>query len=166
MDYQKLYWASMVHCKHELLCLEEVYRGSVRANRALKLIIAISSSTAVAAWMIWRLFPYLWSAIVITGQFLLILADVTPFQKRLFEASAITSELGVLYRKIERSWTSVAQGKMTADEIMTLREDYIDEWEAIKDRHFDGDSIRLPAHRVDKIDEMLDDYCRRMAVMS
>lgn len=166
MDAQKAYWASMAHCKHELLCLEEVYRRTLRVNRVQKLVIALSSSAAAAAWSIWGFVPYLWSAIVIAGQFLLILTDVTPFQRRLFEASAITSELGVLYRKIERSWTSVAQGKMSADEILTLREDYIDEWEAIKDRHFDGDSIRLPAHKVDEIDEMLDDYCRRMAVMS
>lgn len=166
MNTQKQYWAAMTHCKHELLCLEEVYRRTVRLNRVIKLTIAVSSSTAATAWTIWGVFPHLWSAIVILGQFLLILADVTPFQKRLFEVSAVTSELGVLYRKIERGWTSVSQGKLTEDEVLSLREDYIDEWEAIKDRHFDGDYISLPESRIDGIDKKLIDYCKKLAVMS
>jgi len=152
------YWKSMTHWKHELLCIEEMYRRTVMMMRIFKLVVAMSTCASVAAWAIWERFPFAWSAIVIAGQVASLIMDVTPYHERQFELSAVASELSRLYQKVERNWFKIANGKISPDDINELRCDYSDEWEAIKDNHMAGDYVTLPDKKVDEIDCEMERY--------
>ena len=68
-----------------------------QAVRAVEIIKAVASSTAIASWVIFKQFPLLWAGIIVAAQLLDALKDVFPFARQHKAASSLTVALETMF---------------------------------------------------------------------
>jgi len=90
--------------------------------RAIELIKAVASSGGIAAWVVWRDYPFLWSGIIALAQFLDAIKGVFPFVQQHKAASDLTVALELLFIDTQYEWEKIYAGKMGDDDIMAARQ--------------------------------------------
>lgn len=80
-------------------------------------IKAVSSSGAIAGWVVWRDLPLLWSAIIAGAQLLDALKGVFPFAKLHRAASDLTVAMEIIWIDADAEWTDIYAGRLTDTEI-------------------------------------------------
>ena len=60
---QEKYWKYMVQIKAWIFYLDVYTEDSYRWDRIINIVVAIASSTSIAAWAIWQKYSFVWSII-------------------------------------------------------------------------------------------------------
>lgn len=95
---QLRYWNQMTQFKYELYYFSVCFERCVKLNRHIKIVIAIASSSAIAAWTQWTQLSFLWGLIIVIGQLIGVINEYLPYQQRIKELSEMQPELNALYR--------------------------------------------------------------------
>ena len=95
---QLRYWNQMTQFKYELYYFSVCFERCVKLNRHIKIVIAIASSSAIAAWTQWTQLSCLWGLIIVIGQLIGVINEYLPYQQRIKELSEMQPELNALYR--------------------------------------------------------------------
>ncbi len=107
-----LYWKQFVQLKAASICMR-LYRNQLaRRVRAVELIKAIGSSGGIAAWVVWKDWPLVWSAIIAASQLLDATKHVFPFARHHKAASDLTVALELLCIDAEAEWESIYAGRV------------------------------------------------------
>jgi hypothetical protein len=85
--------------------------------RAIELIKAVSSSGAIAGWVVWKDFPFLWAGIIAAAQLLDALKGVFPFAKLHRAASDLTIAMETIWIDADAEWTDIYAGRLTDQEV-------------------------------------------------
>jgi hypothetical protein len=89
--------------------------------RWLELVKVIASSGGIAGWVVWKDYPFLWSAIIAAAQLLDATKNVFPFAKEHKAASDLTIALELLFIDSQLEWEKIYTGKVPEDDIMEAR---------------------------------------------
>lgn len=138
---QNRYWSSMTEKKYNLFYIQLHFNKVVMVNRAIKIIMAIASCSSIAAWTIWQQYAYVWGVIIAVSQVIGAINEFLPYQKRIEELSNLESEWSVVFLSMEKKWYSVANGKLTDNEINDLLFEFENDWNIISDKYFKEDAL-------------------------
>jgi hypothetical protein len=114
---QKKFWNRMTSLKFQLLYLNEYIAQSFKYDNYINIFIALSSSSSIAAWVIWSSFKFIWSIIIAVSQVITVLKNYLPYSKRLKFLPQLHSELTDLFNEYDYLWFKVSNGDMTEEEI-------------------------------------------------
>lgn len=116
-----LYWRQLEQLKASSICIR-LYRNQLaRRVRALEIIKAVASSGGIAGWVVFRDYPFLWSAIIAASQLLDALKNVFPFTRQHKAASDLTVAFELLWIDADEEWENIYKGKLSEDEITKRR---------------------------------------------
>lgn len=155
---QERYWNQLTQYKYDILYLSERFANFIVIDRVIKIVIAVSSSTAIGSWIIWEKFSYLWASLIATSQVFNVINDYLPYKKRISELSAMISKLISLYTNIEHDWYKVANSYLTNDEINELLYTYMRQWNDINDKYFEIDALSLSEKCLNTAEEEKNKY--------
>lgn len=115
-----LYWKQLLQLKAACICIRLYRNQMARRVRAVELIKAVGSSGGIAAWVVWKDLPFLWSGIIAASQLLDATKHVFPFARQHKSASDLTVALELLCIDAEAEWESIYAGRIP-DEGITER---------------------------------------------
>lgn len=128
--------------KYNILYLTLYFERCVKIKRIIKILTAVVSSAAIAAWAGWAQHAFIWGAIVVICQVIGTAAEVFPLQERISALSALLGQLSLLYVEIERHWYNVSNGELTEEEMNALIYDFEDKWTIVDNKYFSSDALR------------------------
>jgi hypothetical protein len=116
-----LFWREMEQLKAASICIRLCRNKLGERVRALDLVKAFASSGGIAGWVVWRDYPFLWSAIIAAAQLTDAMKPVFPFARQYKAAGDLTVALELLFIDAQYEWERIYAG-MTPDEaIMEAR---------------------------------------------
>jgi hypothetical protein len=116
-----LYWKEMEQLKAASVCIRLCRNRWAHWVRVVELIKVVGSSGGIAAWVVWRDYPFVWSGIIALAQLLDAVKNVFPFAKLHRAASDLTVALELLFIDAQYEWEEIYAGKMGDDDIMAAR---------------------------------------------
>jgi hypothetical protein len=116
-----LYWKQLQELKAAAVCTRLYRNRMAKWVRAVELVKAVASSGAIAAWVVWKQYPFIWSFIIASAQLLDALKGVFPFSRHHKSAGDLTAALELLYIDAEQDWENIAMGEMPAQTINKRR---------------------------------------------
>lgn len=138
---QEKYWKYMVQIKAWIFYLDVYTEDSYRWDRIINIVVAIASSTSIAAWAIWKKYSFVWSIIIAISQVLTTIKGFLPYSKRLKMLVPFMEDLKFLYNKIEYNWFKVASGDLSEDEINELLYSFKDELANIENKNLKEETL-------------------------
>lgn len=138
---QEKYWKYMVQIKAWIFYLDVYTENSYRWDRIVNIIVAIASSTSIAAWAIWQKYSFVWSIIIAISQVLTTIKVFLPYSKRLKVLVPFMEDLKFLYNKIEFNWLKVASGDLSENEINELLYSFKDEFTNIENKNLKEETL-------------------------
>jgi hypothetical protein len=118
---QEQYWKEIYQLKTHIGFIELQLEKAERIERVLKIILAITSSSSIGAWVIWNNLSWLWAAIIAFSQVVTAINPYLPFKSRLKSYSSLLHELEELMIQAEFNWLAIAEGKLSKTEINKAR---------------------------------------------
>jgi hypothetical protein len=138
-----LYWKELQQLKAACICMR-LYRNRLgRRVRVVEVVKAVASSSAIAAWVVWKDYPFLWTAIIAAAQVLDAIKGVFPFARHHKAASDLTVALEVLYIDAEDDWESIHAGRLAAEAI-TRRRTKLRKLQLAEEKRFFPEGVELP----------------------
>lgn len=131
----------MVQIKAWIFYLDVYTEDSYRWDRIINIVVAIASSTSIAAWAIWKKYSFVWSIIIAISQVLTTIKGFLPYSKRLKMLVPFMEDLKFLYNKIEYNWFKVASGDLSEDEINELLYSFKDEFANIENKNLKEETL-------------------------
>src|ERR1700722_11957158 len=107
-----LYWKQLVQLKAAAICIRLYRNRLARWVRRVEVVKAIGSSGGIAGWVIWKDWPFVWTAIIAASQLLDATKHVFPFARQHKAASDLTVALELLCIDAEAEWESIYPGKV------------------------------------------------------
>ena len=116
-----LYWREMEQLKAASVCIRLCRNRLAKQVRGLELVKVIASSGGIAGWVVWKDYPFLWSAIIASAQLLDATKHVFPFAKEHKAASDLTVALELLFIDAQHEWEKIYTGKVSEGDITEAR---------------------------------------------
>ena len=117
---QEKYWKYMVQIKAWIFYLDVYTEDSYRWDRIINIVVAIASSTSIAAWAIWKKYSFVWSIIIAISQVLTTIKGFLPYSKRLKMLVPFMEDLKLIV--LDNIWDL---GKRTNDYLKQIKKDAI-----------------------------------------
>lgn len=118
--YQLRYWNLLKELKTQVLYLHTYASSSEEHDKNLNIILAVSSSSSIAAWAVWQSYPMVWGAIIAISQVITAVKPFLPYRQRIKAISALNENLQQISLECERYWFEVSEGLITEKEIHDL----------------------------------------------
>jgi hypothetical protein len=118
---QEQYWKEIHQLKTHINFIELQLEKAERIDRTLKIVLAITSSSSIGAWVIWNHLSQVWTGIIAFSQVVSAISPYLPYKNRIKVYSSLLPELEELMIQAEFKWHSIAEGKFTATEINKAR---------------------------------------------
>ncbi len=121
MSTQNSYWIEMDQAIFGKYYILQELRKAEKYHQVLKMFMAFTSSSSIAAWTIWKDLSQLWGAIIALSQVLNAVEKYLPWQKRVSSLTSMYHEYQTLIITLEENWFKVSNGSLTEEEILKLR---------------------------------------------
>ncbi len=118
---QEQYWKEIYQLKTHIRFIELQLEKSENIDRGLKILLAIASSSSIGAWVIWNHLSWVWAGIIAFSQVISAINPYLPYKNRIKAYTSLLHELEELMIQAEFKWHSIAEGKLTAEEINQAR---------------------------------------------
>lgn len=118
---QNQYWKELHQLKTHIGFIELQLEKAESVDRALKITLAVASSSSIGAWVIWNQLSWVWAGIIAFSQVISAISPYLPYKNRIKGYSSLLHELEELMIQAEFKWYSIAEGKLTASEINKAR---------------------------------------------
>lgn len=138
---QEKYWTRLTQYKYTILYFDAHIARCVKINRAVKILIAVFSSTAIAAWVKWSQYAFCWGLIIVASQVIAAINEFLPYRNRVNELTQTVAELSAIYVKMEADWYYVVEGLWTEEEINTVLYERVSQWSDIESQLLREDSL-------------------------
>lgn len=158
MNVQLLYWNKMYRYKYIFCYLSLWLSDIVKLDRAVRIVCAVGSSAAIAAWARWNDFAFVWGLVIAITQVISVIAEFMPYKKRIGELSNMLAQLSAFYIEVEKLWYDVSMGNMNFDEINELTYRYEDKWNSIDSKFFTDDVLPINLKKKEAAEKAAEDY--------
>ncbi len=116
-----LYWRALVQLKAASVCIRLCRNRLATQVRWVDGIKAVASSGGIAAWVVWREYPFLWAGIIAAAQLLDAVKHVFLFSRQHRAACDLTVALELLFIESEYEWARIYAGGIPGDAILEAR---------------------------------------------
>lgn len=123
MGAQARYWRELVEIKQDCFYLEAYLDQTEKLDRGLNIFLALTSSTAIAGWAIWRQIEFVWALLIAGAQVINAVKPWIPYSARLKPLRNLSAETCALAIIAESDRYAVSNGSLTEDDIQAK---YID----------------------------------------
>lgn len=114
---QNKFWDELCQLRFDLFYLDDCISYSRKCDDFINMFTAITSSSSVGAWIIWRTWSFLWSCIIAVSQVINAIKIYLPYSKRIKILNEQYSELYKLFIDCEYMWFKISNGDFTEEEI-------------------------------------------------
>jgi hypothetical protein len=125
--YQQKYWNQLKELKVHVYYVQHYAVKQSRYDQLVNIFLAITSSSSIAAWAIWKEYQFIWACIIAASQVISAVKPLLPYKKRLAALNKLGDMLSLIALKAEKDWFYVAEGKWDEELIhtnwATLKED-------------------------------------------
>jgi hypothetical protein len=118
--YQKRYWNQLKEFKTHVIYLQNYAARSDWWDKAINIFLAVTSSSSIAAWAIWQEHQIIWAVIIALSQVVTAIKQFLPYKQRLKAINDLNDKIQEISLECERGWFSVAEGKLTEEEVHNL----------------------------------------------
>ena len=80
--YQERYWNMLVEARVHVFFLYHYASSSESMDKAINAFLAITSSTSIAAWVIWKKFTLIWTILIAVSQIISAVKPFLPYNQR------------------------------------------------------------------------------------
>lgn len=115
--YQRKYWNQLKELKVHVFYIHGYAVKQNRHDQIINIFLAITSSSSIAAWALWKEYQFLWACIIAASQVVAAVKPLLPYKKRLSALNKLGDVMSLLSLKAERDWFFVSEGKWTEEEI-------------------------------------------------
>ena len=132
---QQKYWNLLVQTRFKVEYVDVYAEKMYGYDKAINIICAIASSTAIAAWSTWTQLAYIWGLIIAVSQLASVIRDIFPFNNRIKVLRELSGKLKGTFCQMEFDWYKVSQGLLLDEEINELLFRYKKQIKDIEVRH-------------------------------
>lgn len=118
---QQQYWKEIYQLKTHIGFIELQLEKAESIDRALKIALAIASSSSIGAWVIWTHLSWVWASIIAFSQVISAINPYLPYRSRIKAYTSLLHELEELMIQAEFKWHAIAEGELTATDINKSR---------------------------------------------
>ena len=147
---QETYWKKLTQYKFSLYYFDAHMAKCVKISRNIKIMCAVASSAAIAAWATCQQLSFWWGLIIAASQVLIAVNEFLPYTKRIQELSNMKAALTPVYNKMEKEWFYVSNGLITEEEINKRMYSFVQQWESIIEGYLVEDALPQDKDCIDK----------------
>lgn len=118
---QEQYWKELYQLKVHTTFIELKLEQAEWWDRAVKIVLAIASSSSIGAWVIWKEYSWIWAGVIAFSQVIGAIHPFLPYKSRIKAYSSLINELEELMILSELKWHEISQGQLTPTEINKAR---------------------------------------------
>lgn len=100
-------WSNFIRTKYQALYLSH-FNSYIRTfDRAVNIVLAITSSGSIGGWLIWKEYPYVWASILGVSQLINLVKPHLPYLKDKEQLAETYIFYETLHLDYERLWMEV-----------------------------------------------------------
>jgi hypothetical protein len=146
-------WDSMLTADYNSRYWEYLFKRYYRRQKVAEIFLAVTSSSSVAAWSIWRDINLLWQCLAGSSTLVAVILPILNYKKQIADLSEILSQWVQIRAEYELLWFDIEHGTPTRDHV-------IDQYKKLKRREIEVDKITSSIPD----DERLLDLCRQQVI--
>ncbi len=135
-SYQEQYWQELYDLKVHTSYLSIYLFNSEKIDTRINAFLAITSSTSIASWVIWKEYQFVWASIIVISQLITAIKQFLPYNLRIKNISKALKEMELLSIEYEKKWFYIAEGKKTDEQIHTMRFEIKEKKSLIMSKYF------------------------------
>ena len=140
--YQQKYWNQLKDLKAHVYYVQHYAVKQNKRDQIVNIFLAITSSSSIAAWALWKEYQFVWAFIIAASQVVTAIKPLLPYKKRLVALNKLGDMLSLIALKAERDWYHVAEGDWTEEQIHNKWADLKEEALSAENKCLNG--ITLP----------------------
>lgn len=109
-------WGSLCNYQFKSYCLSLLIKKYQLWDRNVNVFLAVTSSTSIAAWAIWKINPIFWASVIAISQVLTVIKPYFPYFKYVKEFNLRCIRLEILNIEFEKLWYRLQNKKISEDE--------------------------------------------------
>jgi len=117
MQYPQKFWNQLKELKVHSYYIQNYAVNQNKYEQAMNIFLAITSSSSIAAWALWKEYDYIWAFIIAASQVITAIKPLLPYKKRLAALHKLGDSLAQLSLSAEKDWFFVSESKWTEEEI-------------------------------------------------
>ncbi len=119
--YQERYWKEFYQLKVHVNYVELYLQNSEWWDKAIKMFLAVTSSSSIAGWALWKEAEIFWMVLIAGSQVIMAIRSFLPYKNRQKALSGLLTGLESLLVKAEQKWFSVSEGELTDKQVHNLQ---------------------------------------------
>lgn len=157
-QYQKRYWKELFELRVHVNYLKLYMEKSECLDKFINISLAITSSSSIGLWAIWKKYSFLWAIIIAASQVLNVVNQFLPYKTRIKITCGILKELEELLNSYETKWFDIAEGKLKNDEINKLQFEIRTEKTKIIQKHIGKNTLPEKGRMFKKAKQLAEIY--------
>lgn len=150
---QQLLWNQLYRAKVHANYLELLLRSTEGIDRAIKIFLAIASSSSIGGWAIWKEYGFLWGGIIAASQVLGAVLPFLPYKERLKSFSSLAREIEEIAIYLEIKWLEVSAGEVSERDMRKLYAEILKKKAGAVQKYFPNNSIPSDDKKLAKAEE-------------
>lgn len=118
MDFK--IWALLCNMKFKAYYLDFQVTRFQKYDRNINIFLAITSSTSIAAWAIWKDYEMIWAIIIAASQVITAIKPFFPYNKYVKELNIKSTRLHNVNVDIEKLWDNYINDEISNSKASTL----------------------------------------------
>lgn len=121
MSPQDRFWKSLYELVFHGYLLQAHCQDAANTDRKFKVIVAITSSTSLGIWAVFKSYPMVWAAIIVCTQIVSATAKYLPYSARLKASGTCVHDFREIQNWAEMRWCEIIDGDLTDSQINKAR---------------------------------------------
>lgn len=118
--YQARFWHLLRETRTHSYYLCRYSAEADSREKVINVLLAITSSTSIAAWAVWQKYPFVWAGAIALSQVITAAKSYIPYTDRIKATAALADTMNEIADECEKNWFSVSEGQLTTEEIHEL----------------------------------------------
>ncbi len=158
MNLSEHFWKEFYQLKVHAYYVELHLVRTEMIDRSLKILLAITSSTSIGAWVIWREYAIVWGSVIAISQVITAIGSVLPYRERLKAFAGLLGDLEELAVYTEMKWLEISRGMLTEAEIAKSLSDIRSRKHKLLKKHFPSTVIPANGGFIKKAEQLTNAY--------
>ena len=107
----------LVEARVHVCYLHHFGSASEWRDKAVNIFLAITSSSSIAAWALWREFTWVWPVLIAGAQVISAVKPFLPYNQQRKAVVSLSDAFQSICLQIENHWYSVAEGLLAEQQI-------------------------------------------------
>lgn len=146
MNPQQRYWNSLYELIVHGYLLQAHCQAAGSIDRKVKAVLAITSSTSLGIWAVFKAYPLLWAGIIVATQIVTATSKFLPYTARLKAAGGCAHDFREIQNWAEAKWCEMVDGELTDAQINKARSELQSKTARALKSHFPLDGLPIKAN--------------------